>query len=96
MPFRIIASGNPSVTKADHVLHLFSHFLLLSVTMPIMRLLMFLPKAFSDRTQKKRWFLTIMTSGFLLTFWPEAQEVLMAQPVLEMSEHMRFTKPCIK
>lgn len=30
------------------------------------------------------------------SFWPEAQEVLMAQPVLEMSELIRFTKPCIK
>lgn len=30
------------------------------------------------------------------SFWPEAQKVLMAQPVLEMSELIRFTKPCIK
>lgn len=29
-------------------------------------------------------------------FWPEAPEVLMALPVLEMSELIRFTKPCNK
>lgn len=30
------------------------------------------------------------------TFWPEAQEVLMALFVLEMSELIAFTKPCSK
>jgi len=30
------------------------------------------------------------------TFWPEAQEVLMALLVLEMSELIAFTKPCSK